>query len=72
MVEFSHARVNSSEIAQELGIKKGLLYSWIKEFNKYEENSFPRHGRPKLTDLEYEVFHLCKELRDAKMTRCIL
>ena len=65
-VELSYARGNSTEISVELGIDKGLLYRWRKEFNKYEENSFPGHGRPKMTDLEREVARLRKELRDAK------
>lgn len=71
-VELSYARGNSTEIAEELGIDKGLLYRWRKELNKYEGNSFPGHGTPKMTDLEREVARLRKELRDAKMERDIL
>jgi len=71
-VELSYARGNASEIAEELGIDKGLLYRWRKELSKYEGNSFPGHGSPKMTDLEREVSLLRKELRDAKMERDIL
>lgn len=71
-VELSYARGNATEIADELGIDKGLLYRWRKELTKYEGNSFPGHGTPKQTDLEREVFRLRKELRDAKMEREIL
>ena len=71
-VELSYARGNAKEIADELGIDKGLLYRWRKEFKKYEGNSFPGHGTPKTTDLEREVFRLRKELRDVKMEREIL
>jgi transposase len=39
---------------------------------KYQNNSFPGKGRPKMTDLESEVARLRKELRDAKMERDIL
>ena len=71
-VELSYARGNAKEIADELGIDKGLLYRWRKELKKYEGNSFPGHGTPKMTDLEREVTRLRKELRDAKMEREIL
>ena len=71
-VELSYARGNTKEIADELGIDKGLLYRWRKELKKYEGNSFPGHGTPKMTDLEREVTRLRKELRDAKMEREIL
>jgi transposase len=71
-VELSYARGNATEIADELGIDKGLLYRWRKELKTYEGNSFPGHGTPKLTDLEREVARLRKELRDAKMEREIL
>ena len=71
-VELFYARGIAKEIAEELGIDKGLLYRWRKEFKKYEGNSFPGHGTPKMTDLEREVARLRKELRDAKMEREIL
>ena len=71
-VELSYARGNAKEIADELGIDKGLLYRWRRESKKYEGNSFPGHGTPKMTDLEREVARLRKELRDAKMEREIL
>ena len=71
-VELSYARGNAKEIADELGIGQGLLYRWRKELKKYEGNSFPGHGTPKMTDLEREVARLRKELRDAKMEREIL
>ena len=71
-VELSYARGNAKEIADELGIDKVLLYRWRKELKKYEGNSFPGHGIPKMTDLEREVARLRKELRDTKMEREIL
>ncbi len=71
-VELSYARGSSSEIADELGIDRALLYRWRKEFKEYDNNSFPGHGNPKMTDLEQENARLQKELRDAKMERDIL
>ena len=66
-VELSYARGNATDIADELGIDKGLLYRWRKELKKHEGNSFPVRGAPKLADLEQEVVRLRKELRDEKM-----
>lgn len=71
-VELSYARGNVREIAEELGIRPELLYRWRREFKKYENNSFPGKGKPKMTDLERENTRLRKELRDAKMERDIL
>ena len=71
-VELSFARGNAREIAEELGIRPELLYRWRRERQKYQNNSFPGKGRPKMTDLESEVARLRKELRDAKMERDIL
>jgi len=71
-VELSFARGNAKEIAEELEIRPELLYRWRREYQKYEKNSFPGHGKPKMTDLERENAHLQKELREAKMERDIL
>lgn len=71
-VELSYARGNAREIAEELGICPELLYRWRREYEKYQNNSFPGKGKPKLTDLERENARLQKELRDAKMERDIL
>ncbi|MFO7889746.1 MAG: transposase [bacterium] len=70
-VELSYARGNVKEIAEELGIRPELLYRWRREQKKYENNSFPGKGKPKMTDLERENTRLKKELRDAKMERNI-
>ena len=71
-VELSYARGNAKEIAEELGISPDLLYRWRREHQKYQDNSFPGKGKPKMTDMESEVARLKKELRDAKMERDIL
>ena len=47
-VELSYARGNATEIAEELGIERALLYRWRKEFKQYDKNSFPGHGNPKI------------------------
>lgn len=71
-VQLSYARGNVKEIAEELGIRPELLYRWKREYKKYENNSFPGKGKPKITNLERENTRLSKELRDAKMERNIL
>jgi len=71
-VELSYARGNASEIADELGIDRALLYRWRKEFSQYKDNSFPGYGNPKMSDLERENARLQKELREARMERDIL
>lgn len=71
-VELSYARGNAREIAEELGIHPELLYRWRREHGKYQDNSFPGKGKPKMTDLEKENARLQKELRDTKMERDIL
>ena len=71
-VELSYARGNASEIADELGIDRALLYRWRKEFSQYKDNSFSGYGNPKMTDLERENARLQKELREARMERDIL
>ena len=71
-VELSFARGNAKEIAEELGIRPELLYWWRREYKRYENNSFPGKGKPKMTELEKDNARLKKELRDAKMERDIL
>ncbi len=71
-VELSFARGNAREIAEELGIRPELLYRWRREYQRYENNSFPGKGKPKMTELEKDNARLKKELRDAKMERDIL
>jgi transposase len=71
-IELSYARGNIREVAEELGIHPELLYRWRREKNKYEHNSFPGRGNPKLTDDQREIAELKKQLRDAQLERDIL
>ena len=54
-VELSFARGNAREIAEELGIRPELLYRWRREYQEYQNNSFPGKGKPKMTEMEQEV-----------------
>ena len=72
LVELSHSRGNAKQIAEEYGVLPELLYRWRREAQKYEHNSFPGQGKPKLTDIERENAELKKQLRNAEMERDIL
>ena len=71
-VELSIARGNAREVAEELDIRPELLYRWRREYDRFETNSFPGHGKPKMTDPERENARLQKGLRQAKMESDIL
>ena len=40
-----------------------MLYRWRTEAKKYEHNSFPGRGKPKMTDEEKEIARLKAELK---------
>ena len=71
-VALAEARGNVSVIAIELGLEVNMLYRWRKELSKYEHNSFPGRGKPKMTDKERELAVLKSELADVRMERDIL
>ena len=71
-VELAESRGNVPAIAIELGIEVNMLYRWRKELSKYEHNSFPGRGKPKMTDQERELAVLKAELADVRMERDIL
>ena len=49
-----------------------MIHRWKKEEEQYKHNSFPGHGKAKLTDEGREIVRLKKDLRDAKMEAEIL
>ncbi len=71
-VKLSEEKGNVSQTAKELGIAVSVLHRWRRELEEYAHNSFPGHGKPKLTDEQREITRLKKELRDAKMDAEIL
>ena len=71
-VKLSEEKDNVAKAARELGIGAQLIHRWKKEQDEYEHNSFPGHGKAKLTDEQREIAGLKKELRDAKMEAEIL
>jgi transposase len=61
-----------TEVAENLGIGKDILYRWRKEQRTNGKLAFPGKGREALTDQQKRIRELEKQLRDAKMERDIL
>jgi len=61
---------NQSEAARNLGIDRGMLARWVKEFQEDEREAF--RGNGKLTTEEEELRRLREENRRLKMERDIL
>ena len=76
--EFKHDAVrlvteqgyNQSEAARNLGIDRGMLGRWVKEFQADESEAF--RGNGKLTGEQEELRRLREENRRLKMERDIL
>ncbi len=60
------------QVAQNLGIRKDLLYRWRKEYSLRHELAFPGNGRESLSRQEQRIRDLEKELQDTRMERDIL
>jgi transposase len=71
-VALSEVRGNTSEVAEELGIRPEILRRWKREFKQLKNNSFPGNGKAKMTDEERELAQLRKELIETRMERDIL
>ena len=71
-IKLSEEKKNVAQAARELGIKAPMIHRWKKEQEEYSHNSFPGHGKAKLTDEGREIARLKKDLRDAKMETEIL
>ncbi|AZQ63303.1 transposase [Flammeovirga pectinis] len=60
------------EVGRELELNTNMVARWIREEEKYGENSFQGNGKPVMTDLEYENARLRKALKEAEEEREIL
>jgi transposase len=72
VVELSYQRESIAELAQEMDIRKDLIYRWRREVGAHQEASFPGQGNMILTEEQKEIARLKKELRDAQVERDIL
>lgn len=57
-------------LAEDLGVPKNTLYTWIKQYREQGEQSFPGSG--KIAPCDAALHQLQKELADVKLERDIL
>jgi transposase-like protein len=62
-----------TEVAENLGIAKDLLYRWRREYHLANgKPAFPGNGKEALTEEQKRIRELEKELRETQMERDIL
>ena len=61
-----------SDVAENLGIGKDILYRWRREQRGKEGLAFPGNGREALTSQQQKIRDLEKRLKDTEMERDIL
>jgi len=71
-IKLGEEKENVAQAARELGVKASLIHRWKREQEEFSHNSFPGHGKIKMTDEQREIAKLKKDLREAKMEPEIL
>ena len=71
-IALSEEKNNVASAARELGIGPPMIHRWKKEKEQYLHNSFPGHGKTKMTDQEREIDRLEKALKDSRLETEIL
>ena len=71
-VELMETDKSVPEIAEDLGVKKDLLYQWRRKFIQKGETGFSVNGKKNLTPQEAEIVRLKKQLREVELERDIL
>ena len=71
-IKLGEEKENVAQAARELGVKASLIHRWKREQQEFSHNSFPGHGKAKMTDEQREIAELKKALREAKMETEIL
>ena len=61
-----------SEVAENLGVSKDLIYRWRRQMREQGEIAFPGHGKMALTPEQQKIRELEKKLKDVEMERDIL
>ena len=62
----------ASEVAENLGVNKDLIYRWRRQMRENGELAFPGHGKMALTEDQKRIRELEKKLKDTEMERDIL
>jgi len=71
-IALSEEKGTSAAAARELGICSSVIRRWKKEKKEYAHNSFPGHGKAKMTDEQREISELKRALKDAELEAEIL
>ena len=71
-VKLSYQRGSISIIAKELGISRSTLGKWRREYDNYENNSFPGKGKERLSDEGARIKELESQLLDKELDLEIL
>jgi transposase len=71
-IKLGEEKQNVAQAARELGVKASLIHRWKREQEEFSHNSFPGHGKVKMTDEQREIAELTKALRDSKLETEIL
>ena len=61
-----------SSVAEDMDLDKSMVCRWVREHNKYQDNSFQGNGNVVMTDSEQEISRLKQELKQVKIERDIL
>lgn len=63
---------SASSVAEDMDLDKSMVRRWVREHNKYQDNSFQDNGNVVMTDSEQEITRLKQELKQVKIERDIL
>jgi transposase-like protein len=61
---------SAAKVAADLGIPRGTLYQWVKEYEREGKQGF--RGKGVIRSSNEEMYRLRKELEDTKLERDIL
>ena len=61
-----------SEVAENLGVNRELIYRWRRQMRERGELAFPGNGKIALTQDQERIRELEKKLKDTEMERDIL
>ena len=71
-IKLGEEKQNIAQTGRELGVKASLIHRWKREQQEFTHNSFPGHGKEKMTDDQREITRLKKALRESNLETEIL